>query len=459
MIRPENQCSLRILVVDDEPDLHLASAEVLRDAGHEVHVARDGEQALAIMTALNMDVLLTDVRLPKLDGLSLFRMTRQQSPTTKVILVTAYAEVHEATTAVREGAHDYLTKPVASEVIGRCIERIAAQVSMERELVKVRVQLARLEPSEQIVGRSTVMCRLMDRLNTIASSDAPVLLLGETGTGKELVARALHDRGPRRGKAFVAVNCASFPDTLLEAELFGHERGAFTGAVGRRAGRFQAAHGGTLLLDEVGDMSTAAQVKLLRVLEQHTVEPLGTNTSIPVDVRVVSATHRDLRQMTRDGLFREDLYYRLNVLSIDVPPLRERDGDLSLLAQYFLNKFHRRGSTPARISPAAWSALAAFAFPGNVRQLGHAIEHATVMANGGEIEPRHLPAEITDEAGAAIGARPAPQTLHGAKQEFERQYLRHVLAHSNGKRAEATKILGISRKNLWEKLRGDKPAN
>ena len=457
MSRPANQCFLRILVVDDEPDLHLASAEALLDAGREVHVARDVEQALAIMTALKIDVLLTDVRLPKLDGLSLFRLVRQQSPTTTVILVTAYAEVHEAIAAVKEGAHDYLTKPVASEEIGRCIERLAAQASMERELVKVRVQLARREPTEQIVGRSTVMCRLMDRLNTIASSDAPVLLLGETGTGKELVARALHDRGPRRGKPFVAVNCASFPDTLLEAELYGHERGAFTGAVGRRAGRFQAAHGGTLLLDEVGDMSTVAHVKLLRVLEEHVVEPLGTNAAIPVDVRVVSATHRDLRKMIRDGLFRDDPYYRLNVLNIDVPPLREREGDLPLLAQYFLNKFHRRGSTPARISPAAWSALAACAFPGNVRQLGHAIEHATVMAMDGEIEPRHLPAEITDEAGA--GARPGPQTLHGAKQEFERQYLRHVLAHSDGKRGEAIKILGISRKNLWEKLRGDKPPN
>jgi DNA-binding NtrC family response regulator len=459
MLGPANRCSLRILLVDDEPDLHLASAEMLRDAGHEVHIAGDGEQAAAIMASLTIDVLLTDVRLPKLDGLSLFRLTRQQSPTTIVILVTAYAEVHEAIAAVREGAQDYLRKPVASADIGRCIERIAAQVSIQRELVKVRVQLARLSSSERIVGRSTVMCRLMDRLNTIACSDAPVLLLGETGTGKELVARALHDRSPRRSGPFVAVNCASFPDSLLEAELFGHERGAFTGAISRRGGRFQAAHGGTLLLDEVGDMSTAAQVKLLRVLEEHTVEPLGTNTAIPVDVRVISATHRDLPQMTRDGLFRQDLYYRLNVLSIDVPPLREREGDLPLLAQYFLNRFHRHGSTPARISPAAWSALSAFDFPGNVRQLGHAIEHATVMAMDGEIEPRHLPVEITAEAGAAIGAPPPPQTLHAAKQEFELQYLRHVLAQNDGKRAEASKVLGISRKNLWEKLRNHDPAD
>jgi len=453
------RCALRILLVDDEPDLYLASAEWLRDAGHEVHTAHDGEQAFALMTSLKFDVVLTDIRLPKLDGLSLFRRAREHSPATTVILVTAFADVHEAIAAVREGAHDYLMKPLASEEIARRIDRIAAQVSIQRQLVQARVQLARLNSSEQIVGRSTVMCRMMDRLNTIAASDAPVLLLGETGTGKELIARALHDRSPRHLKPFVAVNCASFPDSLLEAELFGHERGAFTGAVARRAGRFAAAHGGTLLLDEVGDMSTALQVKLLRVLEEHVVEPLGTNTSIPVDVRVISATHRDLRQMTREGLFREDLYYRLNVLSIDVPPLRAREGDLPLLAQYFLNRFHRRGAEPARMSSAAWSALSAFGFPGNVRQLGHAIEHATVMAGDGEIEPRHLPEEITSGPGAVTITGRRPPTLHVAKQAFGREYMRRVLAQSDGKRGEASKILGISRKSLWEKLRNDQDTN
>ena len=315
MTNAPDRCPLRILLVDDEPDLYLASAEVLRDAGHEVHTAHDGQQALQLMTSLTVDVVLTDIRLPKLDGLSLFRLVRERWPTTIVILVTAFAEVHEAIAAVREGAHDYLRKPLASEDIARRIERISAQVSIQRQLCKARLQLARLDASQQIVGRSAIMCQMMDRLNTIAASDASVLLLGETGTGKELVARALHDRSPRHGKPFVAVNCASFPDTLLEAELFGHERGAFTGAVARRAGRFAAAHGGTLLLDEVGDMSIALQAKLLRVLEERAIEPLGTNTSIPVDVRVIAATHRNLRQMIGDGLFREDLYYRLNVLS------------------------------------------------------------------------------------------------------------------------------------------------
>ena len=264
------------------------------------------------------------------------------------ILVTAFGEVHAAIAAVREGVHDYLRKPVDGDDIALRIERIAAQVSPQRQVCMARAELARRDESEQIVGRSAVMCQMMERLNSIAASDASVLLLGEMGTGKELVARALHDRSPRHGKRFVAVNCAVFPDTLLEAELF-------------------AAHGGTLLLDEVGDMSPALQVKLLRAAR-----------SIGVDVRVVSATHRNLAQMVEAGLFRADLYHRLNVLSLDVPPLREREGDLPLLARYFLNRFHRRGSEPTRVSSAAWSALAAFGFPGNVRQLGDAIEHAIV---------------------------------------------------------------------------------
>ncbi len=415
MTNARPRCSLRILLVDDEPDLYLACAEVLRDAGHEVHTARDGKQAVRLMTSLTVDVLLTDIRLPKRDGMSLFRLVRERWPATIVILVTAFGEVHAAIAAVREGVHDYLRKPVDGDDIALRIERIAAQVSPQRQVCMARAELARRDESEQIVGRSAVMCQMMERLNTIAASDASVLLLGEMGTGKELVARALHDRSPRHGKRFVAVNCAAFPDTLLEAELFGRERGAFTGAAARRSGRFAAAHGGTLLLDEVGDMSPALQVKLLRVLEEHAVERLGTNASMGVDVRVISATHRNLAQMVEAGLFRADLYHRLNVLSLDVPPLRAREGDLPLLARYFLNRFHRRGSEPTRLSSAAWSALAAFGFPGNVRQLGHAIEHAIVMARDGVIEPRHLPAEITARPGAVVIARPS-QTLHAPQK-------------------------------------------
>jgi DNA-binding NtrC family response regulator len=298
------------------------------------------------------------------------------------------------------------------------------------------------------------MLRLLDRIDTIAQSDAPVLITGESGTGKELVARTLHDRSPRRGKAFIAVNCAAFPETLLEAELFGHERGAFTGAVKRRDGRFKAADGGTLLLDEIAEVPLPAQAKLLRVLQEGTVEPLGTNESTRVDVRIISATHRNLRERIKEGRFREDLYYRLNVLDIEIPPLRERRGDMPLLLQYFLNKFTQPGKQPPAIAPRAWAVLSQYHFPGNVREFAHAIEHAVVLANGGEIDVEHLPAGIAGAAeGSGNSAAGSLRSLNAALKEFEREYLLRALAQAGGKKMKAAEILGISRKNLWEKLR------
>src|SRR4051794_14533222 len=367
---------LDVLLVDDEPDIELLAGDALRDAGHLVTAVKDGAAALELVKGRAFDLMICDVRLPKLDGLTLFRQTRQQSPDTAVILMTAFAAVQDAVAAVKEGAHDYLTKPFDIDEITLRVRRIAEHRALLRELDDARAQLAEHKADETVIGRSAQMLRLMDRVNTIATSHAPVLIRGESGTGKELVARALHERGPRRGNAFVAVNCAAFPDTLLEAELFGHERGAFTGAVRRRDGRFRAAHGGTLLLDEVAEMSLPAQAKLLRVLQEGTVEPLGTNESLRVDVRVVSATHRGLKERIAAGLFREDLYYRLNVLNVDIPPLRDRKGDLPLLVQYYLRKLTKPGKTTPRVSPAAWIALAEYPFPGNVRQLGHAVEHA-----------------------------------------------------------------------------------
>ena len=300
--------------------------------------------------------MLTDIRLPKLDGLSLFRLVRHQWPTTIVILATAFADVHEAIAAVREGAHDYLRKPLASEDIALRVQRIRPRcrfdASCARRACSSRVSM---RPNE-IVGRSVDHAPMMDRLNTIAASDAPVLLLGESGTGKELVARALHDRSPRRGKPFVAVNCAAFPDTLLEAELFGHERGAFTGR-GRAARRALRAPrtAAPCCWTRSATCRSRCRPSCCASSRSAPSSRSGTNARSAVDVRVIAATHRNLGQMIRAGLFREDLYYRLNVLSLDLPPLRERHGDLPLLAQYFLNKFHRRGSAPARVSSAAWA--------------------------------------------------------------------------------------------------------
>jgi DNA-binding NtrC family response regulator len=444
---------LDVLLVDDEPDIELLAGEALRDAGHRVTAVKDGAEALELVRVRAFDLMICDIRLPKIDGLTLFRQTRQQSPDTTVILMTAFAAVQDAVAAVKEGAHDYLTKPFEIDEITLRVKRIAEHRTLLRELDLARAELAKDGIGEVIVGRSVQMLRLLDRVNTIAPSHAPVLLQGESGTGKELVARALHERGARRGKPFVAVNCAAFPETLLEAELFGHERGAFTGAVKKRDGRFRAAHGGTLLLDEVAEMSMPAQAKLLRVLQEGVIEPLGTNESVRVDVRVISATNRNLKDRVAEGLFREDLYYRLNVLNIDIPPLRERKGDLPLLVQYFLKKLGRPGAASPRLSQAAWTALSQFAFPGNVRQLEHAIQHAVVLAGTTNIDIQHLPRDIAHAGDVALAGSPLPRPLGAALKEFEREYLLRALAEAEGKRTLAAEILGISRKNLWEKLR------
>jgi len=444
---------LDVLLVDDEPDIELLAGEALRDAGHRVIAVKDGAAALDLVRVRAFDLMICDIRLPKLDGLTLFRQTRQQSPDTTVILMTAFAAVQDAVAAVKEGAHDYLTKPFEIDEITLRVKRIAEHRALLRELDIARAELAKEGISEVIVGRSVQMLRLLDRVNTIAPSHAPVLLQGESGTGKELVARALHDRGARRGKAFVAVNCAAFPETLLEAELFGHERGAFTGAVKKRDGRFRAAHGGTLLLDEVAEMSMPAQAKLLRVLQEGVIEPLGTNDSVRVDVRVISATNRNLKERVSEGLFREDLYYRLNVLNVDIPPLRERKGDLPLLVQFFLKKLGKQGGASRRVSQAAWTALAQFPFPGNVRQLEHAIQHAVVLAGNADIDIQHLPRDIAHAGDVVLSGSPLPRPLGATLKEFEREYLLRALAEADGKRTLAAEILGISRKNLWEKLR------
>src|SRR4051794_2316203 len=448
---------LDILLVDDEPDFRALVGDALRDAGHRVTLAGNGAEGLSLISANVFDVMLCDIRLPRIDGLTLFRRVRQESPGTDVILITAHAAVADAVAALKEGAYDYITKPFDIDEIILQIERIGVQRALKHELEQARAELSQRKAgtngARTIVGRSPPMLRLSDRVETIAQSDAPVLITGESGTGKELIARTLHERSTRAAKPFIAVNCAAFPETLLEAELFGHERGAFTGAVKKRDGRFRAAHGGTLLLDEVAEMSMPAQAKLLRVLQEGVIEPLGTNESVRVDVRVISATNRNLKERVNEGLFREDLYYRLNVLNVDIPPLRERKGDLPLLVQFFLKKLGKTGSAAPRLSQAAWTALSQFAFPGNVRQLEHAIQHAVVLAADSDIDIQHLPRDIARSGDVILAGSPLPRPLGAALKEFEREYLLRALAEADGKRTLAAEILGISRKNLWEKLR------
>lgn len=452
--------TLEILLVDDEPSIRLTVADALSDDGHHVTTAADGGEALSRLSENTYDLVISDIRLPKADGMTIFRTVRSSSPDTAVMLMTAYAAVNDAVSAMKEGAIDYLTKPFDIDELKVRVKRLAERRSLERDLYEARQQLAEKDPSTMIVGRSPLIVKLLDLVETIADSDAPVLITGESGTGKELVAKTIHAQSDRRGHPFVAVNCAAFPETLLEAELFGHEKGAFTGAVKNRDGRFQAASGGTLFLDEIAEIPPMAQAKLLRVLQEGVIEPLGTNKPVEVDVRIVSATHRNLKQRIKDGLFREDLYYRLNVLDVAIPALRERRGDLPLLVEYFLARMVRPGKEPPSISPRAWAALSDYGFPGNVRELEHAVQRAVVLSRGREIDLEHLPEDI-------VGAvKPAPSSGHEsgpgptglrplavAIKEFEHQYLLRALQAVDGRKAKAAELLGISRKNLWEKLR------
>jgi DNA-binding NtrC family response regulator len=467
---PRSDRELEILIVDDEDEMRETLCEILQDAGHGVHDAADGNKALRLTQSRHFDVIVTDIRMPGLDGFELFRRLRQQSPTTEVIIVTNHGDVAQAVAAMKEGAYDYLAKPFQADELLLRVERIAAQSALRRDLEQARAELANLNPGAVLVGQSPPMRRLCGLVETVAKSGAATLITGESGTGKELVARMLHDLGPRRSGAFVPLNCGALPENLVEAELFGNERGAFTGAERRREGRFKAADGGTLFLDEVAELPLHAQAKLLRVLQEGTFEPLGSSSTVKVDVRIVSATHRDLSARIREGLFREDLFYRINVIQIAVPPMRERSGDLPLLVQYFLKRFSPQDRPLPAISPEAWAALTQYAWPGNVRELAHAVQHAVVLAGGGTIDAEHLPASMAPRAAHDVAGTAAALDLAGtdgnggggaaaivplgeAVRAFERGYLSRVLAQSNVKRGRLAEALGISRKTLWEKLR------
>ncbi len=441
---------LTVLLVDDEPTIRLSVGDALTAAGHAVTLASDGAQALALLGSRVFDLVITDIRLPKTGGLEIFGHIREHSPSTRVILITAFGSVSDAVGALKDGADDYLTKPFDIDELLVRVERIASRQRLEQELLAARRALDKGDDTEDIIGNSPAMARLKDRIRAIADSDANVLVLGESGTGKELVARCLHRLSTRRERPFVAVNCAAFPEQLLEAELFGHERGAFTGAIRRREGRFKTAHTGTVLLDEVGEIPLPAQAKLLRVLEAGSIEPLGSDRPVTVDVRILAATHRDLRERVARGTFREDLFYRLRVLDITLPPLRERHGDLPLLVEHFVR---RHAGDTQRIAPGTWAALSAHPFPGNVRELEHAVHHAIVLARGGVIQVDHLPAEILGDSPGSAAPNRGQTSLSTALKEFEREYILRALASTNGKRGAAAERLGISRKTLWEKMR------
>jgi DNA-binding NtrC family response regulator len=445
-----------LLFVDDEPALRGLMAERLNERGFDVVEAESGERALELLHQFAFDVVISDLRMPGMDGTRVIEAARERYPAIIAIVITGFGTVKDAVEAIKRGASDFIAKPFQFDELMHVLQKAMEQRRLASENAYLRSQLEERYQFGGILGRSRPMQTLFQLLETVARANSTILITGETGTGKEVVARAVHHNSPRRAHRFVALNCSAIPETLLEAELFGHVRGAFTGAVGTRQGRFEQAHKGTLFLDEVGTMSTALQMKLLRALQEREFERVGDNQTIKVDVRVIAATNSELARMVADGGFREDLYYRLNVINVQLPPLRERREDIPLLVKHFLGRFSPE--TPMHLAQGAMRALMAHPWPGNVRQLENAIERAVALGGGRtEIDVSDLPPELcAPQAPAAAPFVDFPDEgldLPLYLASIERDLIRRSLERTRGNRNKAAELLRIKRTTLVEKLK------
>ena len=437
-----------LLVDDDAPFRQVLRGELVR-MGFDVATAASGEEALTTLTAFEPEIVLLDLRLPGIGGLEALKAIRDTSPATDVIMLTGHGSIDTAIESVRMGAFDYVSKPCPLEDLEVRIRR-----ALERQSLRSRATLLErgLTPPDlrgEIVGRSAAFRRMLEVIERAAPTDSTVLVLGDTGAGKEMVAKLLHGRGPRRRRPFVTVECATLQENLLQSELFGHERGAFTGADRAKPGLFEVAQGGTLFLDEIGEVSLATQVKLLRALDTSTFRRVGGTREIHVDVRVIAATNRDLAAMVAQGLFRQDLYYRLSTLTIRVPPLRERPEDIGLLAEHFVALFNARFGRQRQLSATALGLLSRHDWPGNVRELLHTIESAMILCDGAVILPLHLPPAFSNGGSNGADDTAAIPTL----REAEKAQIRSALASTGGHRGQAARLLGISERNLYRKIR------
>ncbi|MBF8300853.1 MAG: zraR 27 [Acidobacteria bacterium] len=431
-------------------------AERLRERGFEVIEAENGERALDLLDQFAFDIIITDLRLPGIDGARVIEAAVGRYPGIVAIVITGYGTVRDAVDAIKRGASDFIAKPFQFDDLMHHLQKALEQRRLTSENAYLRSQLEERYQFGGILGHSRPMQALFQLLETVARSSSTILITGETGTGKEVVARAIHHNSPRRANRFVALNCSAIPETLLEAELFGHVRGAFTGAVGTRQGRFEQAHKGTLFLDEVGMMSVALQMKVLRALQEREFERIGDNQTIKVDVRVIAATNSDLSRMVAEGTFREDLYYRLNVIPIEIPPLRERRDDIPILTKHFLDKFAPGGAM--HVSQSAMRALMAYQWPGNVRQLENAVERAVALGAGRpEIDSADLPPEVqgTPQATSApfVDFPEEGLDLPGYLASTERDLIHRALDRTHGNRNKAAELLRIKRTTLVEKLK------
>jgi len=447
----------RIMVIDDEPLMRITVQDALVVDGYKVTMAETGEKGLTLLRENPADILITDLKLPHMDGIQILKEVKTITPETQVIMITAYGSIDSAVTAMKLGASDYLTKPFAMDELLLIIKRLLRMRQLEGENTSLRKRVEERYGLEGLVGKSPQMLKVYDLIETVAQTDTTVLIYGESGTGKEVVANAIHLQSPRKGRPFVKVNCAALPETLLESELFGHEKGAFTGALKQRKGRFEIADGGTLFLDEIGDISLGVQVKLLRILQERQFERVGGNETLSVNVRLICATQRDLKEEIRKGNFREDLYYRLNVVPLILPPLRERREDILLLAEHFVDKFSKKmGKEVVGLSQDAKTLLLRYQFPGNIRELENMLERAIALIKGKVIQAEDLPEEV---CGGETPVRNicekirASKPLSDAIRVFEKEYIQNVLEKTKGKKGQAAEILGISRKTLWEKIK------
>ena len=442
----------RVLIVEDDPGLRFTMTDALEGNGFAVTGADNGDEAIRRLLDEAFDVVVTDLRLPGKDGMEVLRAARGNTPPPSVVVMTGYGSVESAVAAMKSGAEDYLTKPFPVEALLLLLGKILRLRSLEEENRDLKRRIQDRSLYEDLVGGSKAMQGIFDLVSMVAETDATVLILGESGTGKELVARALHRRGKRKDGPFLALNCSAIPESLFEAELFGYEKGAFTGADRRRAGKIEQADGGTLFLDEVAEVPVSAQAKLLRVLEERSFTRLGGSETVHVDLRVISATNRqDMKALVDEGRFRMDLFYRLNVFEIRLPPLRERREDIPLLVEHFIEKL----GGDRRVSEKAMARLMDHPFPGNVRELWNVMERASILCGEGTIGPEHLPPEF-------LGARTSPAAiplpdeilpLKDAVRRFEAAYIEKALKAAGGSKARASDLLRIGRKALWERLK------
>ena len=439
---------VNILVVDDEEIVRSSLVDWLREDGYHAEAAENGFEALEKLREKPWDIALVDLKMPKMDGLELMERMKELKPDIQVIIITAYATVHTAVQAMKMGAYDYLVKPFNPEEISLLINRLIESKELVKEISYLRKELAKQYQFHDLISKSPKMQKIFEFARTVAKSNSNILILGESGTGKELLARAIHNESLRAAGPFVAVSCVALPETLLESELFGHEKGAFTDAVTQKKGKFELAHGGTLFLDEIGDISPKLQLNLLRVLQEKEFTRVGGTKPIKVDVRIIAATNRDLKKAVDEGKFRDDLYYRLNVISIQIPPLRERKEDIPLLVHRFIEKFNiELGKRVEKISEEALKTLMKYDWPGNVRELENVIERAMVITKGTLIKPEDI--QISAEPSKEVRVEGEDKSLRAV----ERAHIQRVLEENDWNIQRSAQILGIDRVTLYKKIK------